>query len=96
MSALGSKSNSTIFLNQDVGDLSSVLAKGLGLLGSNAFRNNNVHDDKQDTNQPIATEQTPVHSFSQRSVPQPPVDDDVASGQYAKVSEKNAHKTSVL
>ncbi len=37
MSHLGSKSNSTIFLSQDVGDMSSLLAKGLSLLGSNAF-----------------------------------------------------------
>ena len=38
MSALGSKSNSTIFLGQDVGDMSAMLAKGLSLMGSNAFR----------------------------------------------------------
>jgi hypothetical protein len=39
MSRLGSKSNSTVFLGNDVGDLSNVLAKGLGLFNSNAFQN---------------------------------------------------------
>lgn len=38
MSSLGAQGNSTIFMPTDVGDLTSVLAKGLGLLHSNAFK----------------------------------------------------------
>lgn len=37
MSALGSKNNTTIFMPQDVGDISAVLAKGLSLLNSGSF-----------------------------------------------------------
>ena len=38
MSELGSKSNSTIFLGNDLSDLSATLAKGVGLLSTDAFK----------------------------------------------------------
>lgn len=47
------ESKSTIFLGQDLGDLSSVITKGLGLMQSNVFQSEKVEEDSKAFRPPV-------------------------------------------
>ena len=91
MAALGSKSTSTVFLGQDVGDISSVLAKGMGVF--QAMNPNSKTKSTADNAPPVAKEMPDFRNFDYNEAQGGKYADEINElqnelNQYGNIAEK--------